>query len=92
MDKTYYILYISSELYWLKQVFKPLLRLFCIIIFGKFFHKYLFHLIEDIGLDELTEESKERYYELIEDDVNSGYCEDESNACDWDLPISVTLI
>lgn len=43
-------------------------------------------------MEELTEESQERYNELIEDDVNSGYCEDESNACDWDSPASVTKI
>jgi len=41
---------------------------------------------------DLSEEQKERMQELEEKGVYSGLCEDESNACDWDNPVSVTLV
>lgn len=42
--------------------------------------------------DDLSESQKERMDELEQKGVNSFLCEDGSNACDWENPISVTEI
>ena len=41
--------------------------------------------------EQLNSEEAQRLAELSEQ-VNSSYCEDESNACDWDNPIEVKEI
>lgn len=42
--------------------------------------------------EDLTDEEIERKEELIENGVKSCYCEDESNACDWDNPVSISRV
>jgi len=43
----------------------------------------------DEGEELRKKEIEERIAELEAEDVRSFYCEDESNACDWDYPMSV---